>query len=68
MLFLALLSAALPAGVASVTRYLPVSYVTDGMQRLSAGGQLPAVAPDLAWLLGWAAVLLVAAGRVFRWD
>jgi ABC-type polysaccharide/polyol phosphate export permease len=68
MIFIALLSAGLPAGVASVTRYLPVSYVTDGMQRLSDGGQVPAVAPDLAWLLGWAAVLLVAAGRVFRWD
>ncbi|HYW25060.1 MAG TPA: ABC transporter permease [Terriglobales bacterium] len=68
MIFIGLLSAALPAGVASVTRYLPVSYVTDGMQRLSAGGQVPAVGADLAWLLGWAAVLLVAAGRVFRWD
>lgn len=68
MFFIALLSAALPAGVASVTRYLPVSYVTDGMQRLGAGGQLAAVGPDLAWLAGWAAVLLVAAGRVFRWD
>jgi len=45
-----------------------VSYVTDGMQRLSAGGHVPAVGSDLAWLLGWAAVLLVAAGRVFRWD
>jgi ABC-2 type transport system permease protein len=68
MIFIGLLSAALPAGVASVTRYLPVSYVTDGMQRLGTGGQLAAVAPDLAWLAGWAAVLLVAAGRVFRWD
>jgi ABC-2 type transport system permease protein len=68
MIFIGLLSAALPAGVASVTRYLPVSYVTDGMQRLATGGQLAAVAPDLAWLAGWAALLLVAAGRVFRWD
>lgn len=68
MIFVALLSAALPAGIASVTRYLPVSYVTDGMQRLSEGGQLPAVGADLAWLLAWAAALLVAAGRVFRWD
>ena len=68
MIFIGLLSASLPAGIASVTRYLPVSYVTDGMQRLSAGGQLPAVATDLAWLLGWAVVLLVAAGRAFRWE
>jgi hypothetical protein len=61
-------SAALPASVAAVAQYLPVSYVTDGMQRLNSGGQLPAVATDLAWLLGWAAVLLAAAGRAFRWD
>jgi ABC-2 type transport system permease protein len=68
MIFVGLLSAALPAGVASVTHYLPVSYVTDGMQRLGDGGQVPAVGQDLAWLAGWAVVLLVAAGRVFRWD
>jgi ABC-type multidrug transport system permease subunit len=68
MIIVGLLSSVLPAGVASVTRYLPVSYVTDAMQRLGDGGQLPAVGQDLAWLLGWAAVLLVAAGRVFRWD
>jgi ABC-2 type transport system permease protein len=68
LIFVALLSAALPAGVASVTRYLPVSYVTDGMQRLSAGGDLRALGADVAWLLGWAAVLLVAAARAFRWD
>jgi ABC-2 type transport system permease protein len=68
MIFVGLLAGVLPAGVASVTRYLPVSYVTDGMQRLSDGGQVPAVGQDLAWLLGWAVVLLVAAARVFRWD
>jgi ABC-2 type transport system permease protein len=68
MIFLGLLSASLPADIAGVTRYLPVSFVTDGMQRLSAGGQIPAVGSDLAWLAGWSAVLLLAAGRVFRWD
>jgi ABC-2 type transport system permease protein len=68
MIFVALLAPALPVGVAGVTRYLPVSYLTDGMQRLGQGGQLAAVAPDLAWLAGWAALLLLAAGRAFRWD
>jgi hypothetical protein len=38
------------------------------LQRLSTGAGLPAVAADLGWLLAWSAVLLVAAGRVFRWD
>ena len=68
MIFVALLSAALPADIAAFTRFLPVSYITDGMQRLSEGGTLGAVEPDLAWLLGWATVLLIGAGRVFRWD
>jgi len=68
MIFIGLSAGLLPAGVASVTRYLPVSYVTDGMQRLIDGGQVPAVGQDLAWLAGWAVVLLLAAGRVFRWD
>lgn len=68
MIFVGLLSGVLPAGLASVTQFLPVSYVTDGMQRLAAGGQVPAVGADLAWLLGWAMLLLLAAGRVFRWD
>jgi len=68
MIFVGLLSAALPPGVAAVAGYLPVSYVTEGIQRLGEGAQLGAVAPDVAWLAGWAAVLLVGAGRVFRWD
>jgi ABC-type multidrug transport system permease subunit len=68
MIFIALLAAALPPGIATVTKYLPVSYVTDGMQQLGQGAKLGAVEWDLAWLLGWAIVLLIAAGRVFRWD
>jgi ABC-2 type transport system permease protein len=68
MIFVGLLSAALPAGVTAVTRYLPISYVTDGVQHLGQGAQLGALVPDVAWLAAWAAVLLVAAGRVFRWE
>jgi len=68
MIFIALLSAALPASVTSVTRFLPVSYVTDGMQRIGEGARLGAIELDVIWLAGWAIVLLIAAGRVFRWD
>jgi ABC-2 type transport system permease protein len=68
MIFLALLTAALPPGISSVTKYLPVSYITDGMQQLGQGAKLGAIEWDLAWLLAWAVVLLIAAGRVFRWD
>ncbi len=68
MIFIALLSSALPPGIATITRYLPVSYVTDGMQQLGQGASLGGVEADLVWLLAWAIVLLIAAGRVFRWD
>ncbi|HEY7198830.1 MAG TPA: ABC transporter permease [Candidatus Dormibacteraeota bacterium] len=68
MIFVALLTSALPDSVSSVTRYLPISYVTDGLRQLGDGATLATVAPDALWLAGWAAVLLVAAGRVFRWD
>lgn len=68
MIFIALLSAALPPGIAAVTRYFPVTYVTDGMQQLGQGAGLAAIQMDLVWLFVWAIALLVAAGRVFRWD
>lgn len=68
MIFIALLSASLPPGIAAITRYLPVSYVTDGMQQLGQGASLSGVELDLVWLLAWAIALLIAAGRVFRWD
>ncbi|HXM56167.1 MAG TPA: ABC transporter permease [Candidatus Dormibacteraeota bacterium] len=68
LIFVALLSAVLPPSVASVTRYLPVAYVTDGLQQLGQGATLGALGGDVLWLLGWSAVLLIAAGRVFRWE
>jgi ABC-2 type transport system permease protein len=68
MIFIALLSAALPPGIATITKYLPVSYVTDGMQQLGQGAGLGAIQMDLLWLLAWSIVLMIAAGRVFRWD
>jgi ABC-type polysaccharide/polyol phosphate export permease len=68
MIFIALLSPSLPPGIATITKYLPVSYITDGMQQLGQGATLSGVGVDLVWLLAWAVVLLIAAGRVFRWD
>lgn len=68
MIFIALLSSALPPGIAAITKYFPVSYVTDGMQQLGQGASLGAIEVDLVWLLAWAIALLIAAGRVFRWD
>ena len=68
MIFVALLASSLPPGIADLTKFLPVSYITDGMQHLGDGGALASVEADIAWLLVWATVLLIGAGRVFRWD
>jgi len=68
LIFVALLSASLPASITAVTRYLPVSYITDAMRQLGEGAAISGVTADLAWLTVWALVLLAAAGRVFRWD
>jgi ABC-2 type transport system permease protein len=68
MIFIALLSSALPPGISAITKFLPVSHITDGMQQLGQGGAFGAIELDLIALLAWAAVLLIAAGRVFRWE
>jgi ABC-2 type transport system permease protein len=68
MIFIALLSSALPPGIAAIAKYFPVSYVTDGMQQLGQGANLGAIEVDLVWLFAWAIALLISAGRVFRWD
>jgi ABC-2 type transport system permease protein len=68
MIFVALLASSLPPQISAVTRLLPVSYITDGMQHLSEGGAVASLGTDLAWLLAWAIVLLIGASRAFRWE
>jgi ABC-2 type transport system permease protein len=58
----------LPAPALTVLGVLPVSFVTHGIRTLIEGGGLAAVRLDLLALAAWAAVLLVAASRTFRWD
>ncbi len=68
LIFVGLFAPALPAQVAGIAGLLPIAFVTDGMRQLALGGSLSSVSRDLASLAVWAAVLLVAAARVFRWD
>jgi hypothetical protein len=68
LIFVALLSASLPASFLGVTKYLPVSYITDAKRQLREGATINGVSADLGWLTGWALVLRLAAGRVFRWE
>ena len=47
---------------------LPVSMATHALRAIVAGSGLGSFAGDLGGLGAWAAVSLIAAGRVFRWD
>jgi ABC-2 type transport system permease protein len=69
MIFIGLVPAAIvPPAAATVLAVLPVSLLTHGTRVLIEGGGLLDIRGDLLGLTGWAAALLVAAGRTFRWD
>ncbi len=68
LIFIALLSSGLPPSLAAIRKYVPSSYITDAMRQLGEGATLAAVRGDPLWLTGWAIVLLLGAGRVFRWE
>jgi ABC-2 type transport system permease protein len=68
MIFVGLFAASLPPDVSAITRYLPISYVTDALRQIGEGAGLVDLRDDLFALGVWAAVLLLAAGRVFRWE
>ncbi|MDQ6771817.1 MAG: ABC transporter permease [Candidatus Dormibacteraeota bacterium] len=69
MIFIGLLPVGLlPGAAAAVVGILPVSFVTHASRALIAGAGLGSVGGDLLWLSLWAAALLVAASRAFRWD
>ena len=48
LIFIALLSASLPASIAAVAKYLPVSFVTDALRQLGEGASIVSVTGDLA--------------------
>ncbi len=50
---------------ATICRWLPFSHAVDAV-KLAAGGEIGAVLPHVLWVLGYAAVLYVAAIAVFK--
>jgi ABC-2 type transport system permease protein len=56
-----------PSGVAQVLQYLPSAALSDGLHRvLQDGAAIPL--HDLATLVVWGAVAMIAAIRWFRWE
>lgn len=58
-----------PGWLQTISKALPLRHLIDGMLTVMVRGQPPAsVLPQLAILLGFAAVTSVVAAAVFRWD
>lgn len=59
----------LPAWLNTITGYLPLTYLVDGMRRISTeGASLYDVRGDILGLVIWGVISYVIAVRVFRWE
>jgi ABC-2 type transport system permease protein len=60
---------ALPAGMQSVIKYLPLTALNDAMRKVSFEGlHIWEVSSELAILLVWCVLMFIIAAKVFRWD
>ena len=60
---------AMPEALQSVTGYLPLTYLAEGMRGISAQGlSLASQWTDMVGLLVWLAISFVVASRLFRWE
>lgn len=58
-----------PQWMATVSKFLPMGYLVEGMKDVMVRGEGPAAALlPIAFLLAFAAVITFIATRVFRWD
>jgi ABC-2 type transport system permease protein len=58
-----------PAWLQTVSEFLPLRHLNDGMlDVLARGDGMAAVLPQLGILLGFALVVAAIAVRMFRWD
>ncbi len=59
----------MPEWLQSVTNFLPLSPVIDGIRLLTTEGKsLLDIGTQLAFVLGWLVVIYLIAFRVFRWE
>jgi ABC-2 type transport system permease protein len=59
----------LPVWLQSITKFLPLSPVIDGLRLLTtAGYHLWQIGPDLGLVAAWLVVVYAIAFRVFRWE
>ena len=59
----------MPVWLQSITTYLPLTPVIDGLRLLTTGGKdLLQIAPQLGLVLAWMVVVYIIAFRVFKWE
>lgn len=59
----------MPEWLQQATTYLPLTPVIDGIRLIVTEGQhLASLAPQIALLAAWAALIYLVAFRVFRWE
>lgn len=60
---------ALPQGVQTIVKYLPLTALNDAMRKVSfEGAHLWQTPVELAILAGWCVVIYAVAVKVFRWE
>ncbi|MEO7309385.1 MAG: ABC transporter permease [Chitinophagaceae bacterium] len=61
--------AALPGGLQSIIKFLPLSALNDALRKISfEGAHLTACLPQIAILTVWGIVIYVITIKVFRWE
>lgn len=58
----------MPAGIQSVSRFLPLTYVVDLLQGVWFGDTLSERLPEIAMLVGMLVIATLIAARTFRWE
>jgi ABC-2 type transport system permease protein len=60
---------AMPEWLQSVSNYLPLTPVIDGIRLIATEGQsLAGVMPQIGLILAWTVAIYIVAFRVFRWE
>jgi ABC-2 type transport system permease protein len=60
---------AMPDWVQEISRFLPLTYLADGMRAVALdGASLGSQWPELVGLTAWTAAMLAVATRLFRWE
>lgn len=59
----------LPGVIKSITGFLPLTYLADGMRSVAIDGATPGqILPQLIGLIVWAIISCVLAVKLFRWE